>query len=80
MSFVDNGSATRPGTAGSDSTKKTRVQADSECAHQDLDNEKQDLDDVPSNLPHTDGEGESAIPEDRKVSVFGIAPLDADAE
>lgn len=66
MSFVENGGATRPGTAGSDSTKKTRGQTDSDCANLDFVSEKQDPDDQPT-TGYVGGEGESAIPEDRKV-------------
>ena len=69
MYEVETYDLSRPGTAGSDATKTVRVRVDSNGTAHEV-NEKSIEDDLLKVQP-TGGEGESAIPEDKKVWTAG---------
>lgn len=69
MSEVETYDLSRPGTAGSDATKTGRVRVDSNGIAHEV-NEKSIEDDM-LKVQLTGGEGESAIPEDKKVGTAG---------
>lgn len=75
MYEVETYDLSRPGTAGSDATKTGRIRVDSSGNAHEV-NEKSIEDDL-LKVTLTGGEGESAIPEDKKVSTIGSSSFHA---